>query len=229
MACAGVIAAAGLALTLASAEPVKFATEAPFPPYTLINAAGEIYGFERDLGDEVCARAHLTCSWQSVQFDQLLPGVMTGRFDVVLGGIAVTPERQRMVDFTMAYNESSDIDTLYGFDGAPAPESARVGVQSGTIQESHARKRGWNAFSYATEAEVLEALRAGKLDLAFGAYGDEPTETTGIFPLYEEQVPDMGTAMAVCRGNDDLLARLNAALQSMLKDGTIDELTARWL
>lgn len=229
MACAGVIAAAGLALTLVSAEPVKFATEAPFPPYTLLNEAGEVYGFEREVGDEVCSRAHLICNWQTVQFDQLIPGVITGRFDVVLGGIAVTAERQRMVDFTVSYNESSDVDTLYGFNGAPAPDAARVGVQSGTIQESHARKLGWNAFSYATEAEVLEALRAGKLDLAFGTYADEATEIPGISPLYEEQVPDMGTAMAVCRGNDDLLARLNAALQSMLKDGTIDELTARWL
>lgn len=44
MVCSGVIAAAGLALTLASAEPLVFATEAPFPPYTLVNEAGEAMG-----------------------------------------------------------------------------------------------------------------------------------------------------------------------------------------
>jgi ABC-type amino acid transport substrate-binding protein len=229
MACSGVIAAAGLALSLVSAGPVKFATEAPFPPYTLLNDAGEVYGFEREVADEVCARAHLTCSWQVVQFDQLLPGVMSGRFDVVLGGIAVTPDRMGLVDFTYAYNETTDFDTLYGFEGAPEPGAARVGVQSGTIQEGHARKRGWNAFSYATEADVIGALLAGKVDLAFGAYAEESDGSADILPLYEEEVPDMGTAMAVCRGNQALLTQLNAALDAMLKDGTIDEITARWL
>lgn len=228
MVCTGVIAAAGFALTLAAAEPVKFATEAPFAPYTLINDAGEIYGFEREIGDEVCARAHLTCQWQNVQFDQLLPGVMAGRFDVVLGGIAVTPERMKLVDFSLTYNETSDTDTLYGFEGAPAPDMARIGVQSGTIQESHARKKGWNAYSFATEKDVLNALREGKVDLVFGAYANV-TDATDILPLYDEEVPDLGTAMAVCHGNQALLTQLNAALEAMLSDGTIDEITARWL
>lgn len=117
MACTGIIAAMGLALTLASTEPVRFATEAPFPPYSYVDDAGEISGFERDVADEVCARAHLTCVWENVQFDRLLPGVMSGEFDVILGGVAVTPDRMKLVDFTIAYNESSDIDVLYGHQG----------------------------------------------------------------------------------------------------------------
>lgn len=154
---------------------------------------------------------------------------MSGRFDVVLGGIAVTPERMKLVDFSLSYNESSDLDTLYGREGAPEPRVARIGVQSGTIQETHARDRGWDVYSFATEALVMEALDAGKLDLAFGPFEDEAATTTDILPLYDEDVPDMGTAMAVCRGNDALLNQLNAALEAMQKDGTIDEITARWL
>ncbi len=88
---------------------------------------------------------------------------------------------------------------------------------------------GWNAFSFATEADVLGALTAGKVDLAFGAYATEATEAAGILPLYDEEVPDMGTAMAVCKGNTALLTQLNAALEAMIEDGTIDDITARWL
>lgn len=229
MACAGIIAAAGLSLTLAAAEPVRFATEAPFAPYTFIDEMGEISGFERDVADEVCLRAHLTCAWENVQFDQLLPGVMAGEFDVVLGGLAVTPERMRLVDFSLAYGDPHDIDVLYGREGAPEPGRARIGVQSGTIQESHARAEGWNSMPFASPRAVIDALLAGTVDLAFGAFSEETVEIDDILPLYEEQVPDMGTAMAVCRGNTALLARLNAALEAMLADGTIDEITARWL
>lgn len=229
MACTGVIAAAGLALTLAAGDPVVFATEAPFAPYTTVDETGEIGGFEREVGDEVCARARLTCVWQNVQFDRLLPGVMSGEFDVILGGLAVTPERLRLVDFTLAYNESSNIDKLYGRMGAPQPAQARVAVQSGTIQHSHARDAGWNVLPFGSPAEVVDAVVAGKADLAFGAFEAETAGRADIMPLYEEEVPDMGTAMAVCRGNEPLLTQLNAALEAMIEDGTIDEITARWL
>lgn len=229
MGCTGAIAAAGLALTLASGEPVVFATEAPFAPYTTLDAAGEIGGFEREVGDEVCLRAQLTCVWQNVQFDRLIPGVMTGEFDVILGGLAVTPERMRLVDFTEAYNESSDIDQLYGHQGAPAPDQGRVAVQSGTTQHGHARDMGWDVLAFGTPAEVMGAVVAGKADLAFGAFETEAAAFPDILPLYEEDVPDMGTAMAVCHGNTALLTQLNAALGAMLEDGTIDEIAARWL
>lgn len=229
MACTGVIAAAGLALTLAAGDPVVFATEAPFAPYTTLDETGEIGGFEREVGDEVCARAHLTCTWQNVQFDRLLPGVMAGEFDVILGGLAVTPERLRLVDFTLAYNESSDTDKLYGRAGAPQPTQARVAVQSGTIQHSYARDAGWNILPFGSPAEVVGAVVAGKADLAFGAFETETAGLPDILPLYEENVPDMGTAMAVCRGNEPLLTQLNTALKAMIEDGTIDEITARWL
>lgn len=229
MACAGVIAAAGLALTLAAGEPVVFATEAPFAPYTTLDETGAIGGFEREVGDEVCARVHLTCEWRNVQFDRLIPGVASGEFDVILGGLAITPARMAEVDFTLPYNESSDIDLLYGREGAPEPAKARIAVQSGTIQADHARAAGWDVMPYGTPAEVLGAVVAGRADLAFGAFETEVTALPDILPLYEEEVPDLGTAMAVCRGNDALLNQLNAALEAMLTDGTIDEIAARWL
>ena len=42
---------------------VRMGTEGAYPPYNFINDAGEVDGFERDLGDELCARAELTCEW----------------------------------------------------------------------------------------------------------------------------------------------------------------------
>jgi ABC-type amino acid transport substrate-binding protein len=102
-------------------------------------------------------------------------------------------------------------------------------VQSGTIQEGHARAKGWDTTPYGSPQAVIDALLAGKVDLIFGPFGDEVADLPDILPLYEEDVPDMGIAMAVCKGNSALLTQLNAALNAMLQDGTIDEFAARWL
>lgn len=229
MGCTSILSAAGLALTLASGEPVHFATEAPFSPYSYVDEVGKVMGFEREVGDEVCHRAGLVCDWQNVQFDRLLPGVMSGEFDVVLGGLAITPARMRMVDFSRAYNQSNEIDVLYGMKNAPAPEIARIAVQSGTIQADHARTKGWTTLPFATPTDSLAAVATGRADLAFGAFGAEVADFSDLGPQYNEEVPDLGTAMAVCRGNTGLLTQLNDALNAMTRDGTIDAIAERWL
>ena len=46
-----------------SADTIRMGTEGAYPPYNFINDNGEIDGFERDLGDELCERANLDCEW----------------------------------------------------------------------------------------------------------------------------------------------------------------------
>ena len=154
---------------------------------------------------------------------------MAGDFDIVLGGMAVTPDRMRLVDFSLSYEQSQESHSIYGLEGAPVPALARIGVQSGTIHETYAGTMGWNSFSYGTGTEVVTALRTGTVDLAFGALTSEIAAYPEIQSLFAEDIPDLGTAMAVCRGNNTLLTKINAALRAMLDDGTIDAITARWL
>jgi ABC-type amino acid transport substrate-binding protein len=233
MACAGTIASVVAGIVLASSDPVVIGTDAPFPAYTYVDAAGEISGFERDLMDEVCLRAALTCTWERANFEELIPGVMSGRFDVVLGGMAVTDERRELVDFTAAYHSTDPEEWYVGRPGAPDPASARIAVQSGTVHEAHLQKLGLTHQSFATEPEVLAALSDGLVDLALGAFQnrsdlDDLFEAQGIGFLYSDLLYDDGVAMAVCRGNAMLLDSLDSALNSMRADGTIASLEARW-
>jgi polar amino acid transport system substrate-binding protein len=230
--CVGTIAGVTTALTLASAEPVVIGTEVPFPPYTQLDARGEIVGFDRDIGDEVCRRAALACDWVATRFDLLLPGVMSGEFDIAMAGISVTTGRKKLVAFTTPYEEGDDEASFLGRPDAPLPDQARIGVQSGTIHEDHLRATGRAFQSFATAAEVLTALEAGTVDLAFGAFDDARLETlaqtASIEPRSSETVPGDGVAMVVCKGNDALLRQLDFALAGMLSDGTIDEIAGRW-
>jgi ABC-type amino acid transport substrate-binding protein len=233
MACAGAIASVMTGLVLAASEPVLIGTDAPFPEYTYVDAAGVITGFERDVMDEVCTRAALTCSWELANFDQLIPGVMAGQFDVVLGGIAVTDARRAMVDFTDPYHSTDPNEWYIGPPDAETPDAALVAVQSGTVQEAHLRTMGYDHVVFPTEPEVLQALRDGKVDLAFGPFQTRADiraflDQNGFDFVYSEVLIDDGVGMAVCKGNASLLTTLNLALDGMRRDGTLANLENRW-
>jgi polar amino acid transport system substrate-binding protein len=233
VACIGTVAGLVTGLVLAASEPVVIATDAPFPAYTYLDADGTITGFERDLMDEICLRAVLDCRWTDVNFDQLIPGVMAGDFDVVVGGIAVTPERRELVDFTEAYHSTDPDEWYIGRPGAPEPSAALTAVQSGTMQEAHLRQMGYRHQVFSTEPEVLAALRAGRVDLALGPFETRQeirdyVAANGFDFLYSETIPDEGVAMAVCKGNGPLLITLNIAIDAIRRDGTLASLENRW-
>jgi polar amino acid transport system substrate-binding protein len=231
--CSATISALATGLILANAEPVVIATDAPFPAYTYLDDQGTITGYERDVMDQICTRAALTCSWVDTTFENLIPGVMAGEFDVVLGGMAVTDERRGMVDFTTPYHTTDDTEWYIGRPGAPPPDVALTAVQSGTVQHDLLRKTGRRHLALTTEAEVLAALAAGTVDLAFGPFESRPDmepliAAQGYEYLYSDLLPDDGIAMAVCKGNANLLDSLNAALEAMHADGTLDAIETRW-
>ena len=231
MTCVGAIAGALSALVLAGAEPVVIATTVPHPPYAVLDAAGEITGFDRDVGDEVCRRAALSCDWVAVRFDVLLAGVASGDYDIAMAGIAVTPAREKLIDFTLPYDIGGNMAEFIGRPGAPAPDHARIAVLAGTIHEGHLRATGRNLRSYGTAEAVLEALHDGTADLAFGIFGGDQLAALadqGLTVQSSEQVAHGGTAMAVCTGNDALRHQLDAAIAAMLEDGTIDKIAGRW-
>ena len=233
MACAGAIASVLTGLVLAASEPVVIGTDAPFPAYTFVDEAGVITGFERDLMDQVCSRAALSCTWELANFDQLIPGVMSGQFDVVLGGIAVTDERRMLVDFTGSYHGTDPNEWYIGRPGAKEPAEALVAVQSGTVQEAHLRQMGYQHVSFPTEPQVLQALVQGQVDLALGPFEtrqdiNDFVAENGFDYLYSEVILDDGVGMAVCKGNSSLLGSLNAALETMRRDGTLASLENRW-
>ena len=232
MVCAGSIAGAVAGLVLAASGPVVIGTDAPFPAYTLLDDAGTITGFERDIMDDLCARAALDCRWTLATFGELIPGVMAGRFDIVLGGVAVTDDRRLQVDFTQSYHSTDPEEWYIGHARAPMPSLALTAVQSGTVHEAHLQRLGYRHLGFATEAEVLAALAGGTTDLALGPFQSRADIQTymvknGLDYLYSDLIPDDGVAMAVCKGNP-LLDSLDAALDAMRADGTLAALESRW-
>ena len=87
----------------ALAETVRMGTEGAYPPYNFINDNGEVDGFEREVGDELCKRAQLDCVWVVNEWDSIIPNLVSGNYDTIIAGMSITAERDEVIDFTQDY------------------------------------------------------------------------------------------------------------------------------
>lgn len=236
MACFASVAMAGAMVVLAAAgsDPLVIGTGPTFPPYLIHDAeTGALSGYDYEMMQDICTRIGQSCTWEVTTFDELIPGVMSGRFDIVLGGMAISAERLRQVDFSQAYTWGEGVDWFVGPEGAPAPEQALTAVVSGTIQENYLRDNGLDYRPYPSESDALRAVGSGKADLALGPFEAREDlapliQGQNLIYLFTAEVPDDGVGIAVCKGNTELLAQIDTALDAMFADGTMDALESRW-
>jgi polar amino acid transport system permease protein len=107
-------------------DVVRLGTEGAYPPYNFINDAGEVAGFEREFGDEICKRAGLTCEWTTNEWDSIIPNLQSGNYDVIIAGMSITDEREFYLSFItvlVLLAITAPIALLFGFGGALASRS----------------------------------------------------------------------------------------------------------
>ena len=217
----------------AQAETLRIGTEADYAPFIFKDAAGALTGYDKALGDAICTRTGALCVWVETGFDQLMPGLAAGQFDLVIAGIGASPERLAMANFTDPYRyNGSNIASFAGLAEGTGIDDALIGVQSGTSHEAHLVTTGRSIRAYASNEAALQGLLRREVDLVFGSssYLQHAFETD--FPQLRivgiEPIVTSGAAIAVTKSNPALLDRLNAVLVELRADGTLDLLEARW-
>ena len=125
---------AGLAMADGHAKTIRLGTEGAYPPYNFLDDNGEVAGFEREVGDELCARAELTCEWVTNEWDSIIPNLVSGNYDVIIAGMSITDERDEVIDFSDPYTQPDPSAFLAMQDMDMS--GAVIAAQSGTIQAS---------------------------------------------------------------------------------------------
>ncbi|NIZ15223.1 transporter substrate-binding domain-containing protein [Phaeobacter sp. HF9A] len=222
-------AALALSATFALADTVRLGTEGAYPPYNFINDAGEVDGFERELGDELCKRAELTCEWVTNDWDSIIPNLVGGNYDTIMAGMSITDERDEVIDFTQAYipPEASRYVGL----SADADITGVVASQTGTIQAGYIAESGATLLEYATADELITALRSGEADSVFfqGAFlADIVAENDDIVWVGEPVPLGGGVGVGVRETDGELKDTLNAAITEMKEDGSLNEMLKKW-
>ncbi len=225
--------AAAMTATFALADGhavVRMGTEGAYPPYNFINDAGEVDGFERELGDELCARAELTCEWVTNEWDSIIPNLVSGNYDTIIAGMSITAERDEVIDFTQNYTlpdpsayvaASADVDLKGGV----------LAAQANTIQAAFIAETGATLVEFATPEETIAAVRNGEADavLADNSYlAAIANEDADLMLLEKNEMIGGGVGMGFRESDAEMRAKFDAAIQSMKDDGSLNALITKW-
>lgn len=213
-------------------ESVRIGTEGAFPPYNFINDDNELDGFERDLGDDVCARANLTCEWVINDWDTIIPNLVAGNYDLIMAGMAKTEARAEVISFTQHYLplESSVYVTRAGNDDSVI--GGVVAAQSNSMQAAYVAETGASLIEFPTPDETIAAVRTGEADavLADRVYLAPIVEESGgelIFVGKELEIGG-GVGIGLRKSDDELLETLDAVISEMKQDDSLNKLLVKW-
>jgi len=218
------------------------ATNAFFPPYEFYDG-DNIVGIDAEIAAEVASRLNLELEIQDVEFDSIIAGVQSGKYDIGCAGMTVTEERLQSVNFTTSYatgiqsiivpegSEITDIDTLLNGDYI-------VGVQQGTTGDlymSFDPEDGGvgedRVDRYNKGADAVLALLNGNVDAV--VIDDQPAQAfvaanEGLMIL-ETPFAVEDYAMCINKGNEELLNEIDRVLAEMEADGTIDAIIEKYI
>ncbi|MCR9126037.1 MAG: transporter substrate-binding domain-containing protein [Rhodobacteraceae bacterium] len=222
---------AGMALAAGHEKTVRMGTEGAYPPYNFINDAGEVAGFERDLGDELCLRAELKCEWVKNDWDSIIPNLVSGNYDTIMAGMSITSERDEVIDFTQDYYPPTASAYVAASDGVDL-EGGVIAAQTATIQAGYIAESGATLVEFATPEETVAAVRNGEADAVFA-------DRDYLVPLVEESGGDLmfvgapvplggGVGMGLRESDTELKEKFDAAITAMKADGTLNALLIKW-
>ncbi len=223
-------AAVALSAGMAMADTVRLGTEGAYEPWNFLNDAGEVDGFERELGDELCKRAELECEWVTNEWDSIIPNLVSGNYDAIIAGMSITAERDEVIDFTQGYTPP-DPSAYIALSADVDVESGVIAAQTNTIQAGFVAEHGWTLVEFATPEETIAAVRNGEADAVLAdksylqAIADEDAD---LVMLEREEAIGGGVGMGFRESDGDLRAKFDAAITSMKEDGSLNELITKW-
>jgi octopine/nopaline transport system substrate-binding protein len=95
--------AAGSAADAKDWSKMRIGTEGAYLPWNGLDASGKLVGFELDLGRDLCRRINAECEFIAQDWDGMIPALQSGKYDVIMAGMSVTPERRQVIDFAGPY------------------------------------------------------------------------------------------------------------------------------
>lgn len=220
---------AGLSLA-GSHSVIRMGTEGAYPPWNFVDDNGEVAGFERELGDELCKRAELNCEWVLNDWDSIIPNLVSGNYDTIIAGMSITDDRKEKIDFTTNYTQPDPSSYLAASKDANWSTGV-IAAQSNTIQASYIAEMGATLVEFATPEETIAAVRNGEADavLADDSYlRPIAAEEPGLMFVGNRPLIGGGVGMGIRKSDSELRNKFTAAIESMKADGTLNALITKW-
>jgi len=207
-----------------------------YPPFNFFNENDELVGFDVDTGSAIAERLGVELNYVTGEWAGLIEGLRAGRYDGILGSMAITEERLQQVNFTIPYYYSGAQLIVRRDSGITDPsemEGKSIAIATGTTFEDDVEALGATAVLYDDDNLTLSELINGRVDgvitdrlVGMGAMreirGGDGLIMVGELLRTEEM------AIAVNKNDVELLEKLNEILEEMHSDGTLTEISKRW-
>ncbi len=217
-----------------SAGKITFAMSGKYPPFNFYNDKNELVGFDVEIGQEIAKRIGVKAEPIASDWDGLIAGLLTNKFDMILGSMAITPERLQKVNFSDPYYRSGAQIIVPDNSSITGPSDLKgktVGVGLGTTYETKARELGAIVKTYKGDPDIFADMLNKRLD------ADITDKIVGINAIKQNNYPfklvgdllyveNMG--IAIRKEDTDLLNAVNKALTDMKADGTYEKISKKW-
>ena len=221
---------------------LTMATNASFPPYEYYDGE-DIVGIDAEIAAAIAEKIDMQLEIVDIEFDSIIAGVQTGKYDMGMAGMTVNEERLQSVDFSDSYatgiqsiivpedSAITSIDDILA-DGA----TYKVGVQLSTtgdiyISDDLGDEAADRVVEYQTGNDAVAALVSGKIDAVI--IDNEPAKsyvaaTTGLKVLGTEYVTE-DYAICFSKDNTELKDKVNGALKELIADGTVQSIIDKYI
>ncbi|GAA4878154.1 ABC transporter substrate-binding protein [Paenibacillus vulneris] len=219
------------------AGKIVVGTSADYPPYEFhkeVNGKDTIVGFDIEIAKTLAKDLGVTLEIKDLKYEGLLPALEAGNIDFIISGMTPTPERQQSVDFTKIYYTAVQTVVIRAEDkdkykSIKDLEGKRVGAQKGATQEQIVTKQmpGSEMKALGKISDLMLDLKSKKTE---ALVVEQPVATAYLSKNQDLIISDIklstedsGSAIAVKKGSSDLVDAMNASLDKLMKDKTVDK------
>ncbi len=202
------------------------ATSPDFPPFEYLDG-DKVVGIEVEILQMIADELGVQLVIEQMDFDSVLPGVQSGKYDVGMSGITITDKRKKNADFTQPYFLASQAIVVLADSNISSKADLtgkKISVQTGTTADEYCRGEGYEVFAYQANNDACSALTSGKVDawvVDNEVALDLSAQTNGATKVLNEAMTSEPYGFAFAKGSTTLVAKIDELLDKWLADGTI--------
>lgn len=211
------------------------ATNAEFPPYEY-RENQEFVGIDVEIAQEIAKSIGRELQIEDMAFDSIIPALVSGKADIGVAGITVTEDKLLNVDFTDTYVQASQAIIIKTDNtevtGPDSLEGKTIGVQLGTTGDQFASDvKDSKVERYNKGFEAVQALAQGKIDAVI--IDDQVAKALAAeseaVKVLDEPFTTEEYAIAVKKGNTELVDQINTALKELKDSGKLQEIVDKYI
>ena len=224
------------ALTTVTAGKLTMSTNAAFPPYEMTTDSGDFEGIDVEVAGAIAEKLGLELQVDDMDFDAALLAAQNGKSDIVMAGVTVTDERQKVMDFSDTYAE--------GIQSIIVPEDSDIASADDLTGKAIGTQRGTTGYIYCTDdfgednviayddgLTAVQALNNGQVDAVVidNAPAKSFVEANPGLKILDTAYAQEDYAIGVAKGNTALLDAINSALEELQADGTLQAIVDKYI